>query len=75
MKRIIRTKPAATHTQIEYDSITNPADPEVEFPERLREARKQEIRDIWATVVLILALSSPLWVFLIFKFLEQVNGF
>jgi hypothetical protein len=66
---------AMTKTPLDYESLTHPLDPEVEFPERLREARKQRLSSIITNSILILALSSPLWVFLIFKLFEYVDGF
>ena len=61
--------------RLDYESLTNPPNPKVEFPEQFRQARKQRFLDLFTTSVLILALSSPLWVFLIFKLLENLNGF
>jgi hypothetical protein len=61
--------------RIDYESLTNRADPKVEFPEQFRLARKERLSDIFITSVVILALSSPLWVFLIFKLLEHMSGY
>jgi hypothetical protein len=61
--------------QIDYESLTNPPDPKVEFPEQFHLARKERRLSIFITLVVILALSSPLWVFLIFKVLEHIAGY